>query len=175
MISLIFRRPFGQHLLVFLPTLTSCMILMSRLVIPDFLFAAPLQTLLTLGPNEERMVGSSPTLQIIVKLGFTTLVPGPKYTRPEVWPEHYVVVPHAYISALLKDNRAYTWAPGMCNGAFDHVFDHLSSSNVSVYDIRSAPDTYGFTPELVGEGKPYVFVLPRDDVLNLWMTHGQII
>jgi hypothetical protein len=166
MISMIFRRPFGQHLLVFMPTLTSCMILMSRLEIPDFFYADPLQTLLTIGCNEERMIGSSPTIQVIVKLGFTTLFPGPKFTRPEVWPEHYVVVPYTHIAAFLKDNHAYTWACGACNG-YDNMFDRLSSSPLLLYDIRSAPQTFGYTPELVGEGMPYVFVLSKDDELKV--------
>jgi hypothetical protein len=149
------------------------MILMSRLEIPDFLFADRLQTLFTLSCDEERMVGSSPTVQVIIKMGWKTLVPGPKFTRPEVWPEHYIAVPHTHIAAFLKDNQAYRWAPGMCNGAYDHVFDRLSSSSALLYDIRSAPSTIGFLPELVAEGMPYVFVLSPEDELEVLRTNSE--
>jgi len=157
----------GQHFIVFLETVPHALSFLEKLdmskEIVDFQFWAPLESFLDLISGEERMVGSSPNLQVMIKRGHAALNPTPKLSSPQSWPEHYVVVSEGHIGAYLRKNQTYKWAPGKCNGAYDHL-----GAAPYIHDIRNVPETYGFSPALVSEGAPFVFVLGAQDDFNVW-------
>jgi hypothetical protein len=181
MVSVIFRRPSGQHFLVFAPSLLNAVAWLNNLNLPveieDFRFAepvertgkfaAPLEKLLDLGKDEERFVGGSPTLQIVIKRGFSALHEF-KHGNHQLWPEHYVLVSQAHLGFYLRKDHTYRWAPGKCNGIYDHL-----GSGPYLHDICHAPKKFGFTPELVRPGAPFVFVLGDQDDFELFWSQGR--
>ena len=165
--SVIFRRVTGQHFIVFLESMPHTLTFLEKLDMPNeilnFQFWAPLESFLDLTMGEERMVGSSPNLQVIIRRGHGTLKPMPKISGPDMWPEHYVAVSEGHLGAYLRKNHTYKWAPGKCNGIYDNL-----GAPPYIHDIRNVPETYGFSPELVSEGSPFVFVLNPQDDFNVW-------
>jgi hypothetical protein len=168
MSSVIFRRANGQHFIVFLESVSHSVSFLEKLdmtnEIQDFEFWAPLESFADLISDEERMVGSSPSLQVLIKHGHAALKPTPKLSDSQ-WPEHFVVVSEDHIVPYLRKNHTYRWAPGKCNGVYDHL-----GNGPFLHDIRNAPETYGFSPALVSEGAPLVFLLGVQD--DFWVRWG---
>jgi hypothetical protein len=116
MASLCFRRPSGQHFLVFFDSISQAIVHVSKIQVPGFELTEPLDTFLSIGPDQERFVGSSNNIQLILTVGHV----GPHTDGSSIgdrWPEHFIVIDKNHIHDYLAWDQIYGWP----QNAFAHL------------------------------------------------------
>lgn len=124
MSSLCFRRPSGQHFIVFLESISQAIVLISQIKIKDFELIEDLEKYLEIKPGEERIVGFSNDVQLIMTVG---------HIEPEVvedynsrsWPEHCIIIDKAQIQKYLDHDQLYGWPGNMfaSKGPFSAILE----------------------------------------------------
>lgn len=126
MATLCFRRPNGQHFLVFYESISQAIVGFSKIDIPEFQMIEPLENYLAIRPGEERFMGSTDRIQLLLTVGHTRPSvmahteaddevitvqgpTGPQEMRITAWPEHFVVVHSSRIKEYLLWNQRYGW------------------------------------------------------------------
>jgi len=144
MASLCYRRPSGQHFLVFFDSVSQAIVHISKLDIQNFELVDTLHTFLTIGPDEERFVGSSDELQLVLTCGHV----GPQTSGCQAgrWPEHFVIVDKAHITKVLESNAIYGWPENQFSflGPFKGILEPIGPS---YGDLVVSPDNYFVLPK----------------------------
>lgn len=126
MASLCFRRPNGQHFLVFYESISQAIVGFTKLDIEGFDMIEPLENYLAIRRDEERLVGSTDRIQLLLTVGHTRpsvmehveadnqvivvqAESGPQEMRVTAWPEHFVVVDSSRIKEYLLWDQCYGW------------------------------------------------------------------
>lgn len=112
MASLCFRRPSGQHFLVFLESVSQAIVLVSQLKIKDFELVEDLEKYLEIEAGQERVVGFSNDIQLIMTVGHNEPEPVVDYNS-RTWPEHCIIIDKRDIHERLEKDQIFAWPGNM--------------------------------------------------------------
>ena len=144
--------------MVFYESISVAIVSFSKMALYDFIMVEPLENYLAIKPGEERLIGTTDCIQLVLTVGHTVpsdmnknlpeyeeeIVQGPSgpiVRRFKVWAEHYVVVQADQIMNYLIWDQKYIWPDDRYdhNGPFTAILERAEHLGPNMFTL---PENY---------------------------------